>query len=103
MLWNWIERGTEDAEQAAMLRRVFTGKGDAEDGAKAFAWLLVRSGFWDRSNDDPWADGRRDLVVQLLDAMGVSHIANAADLAEHMLSTSLPDKPAEPTDTEGQL
>jgi hypothetical protein len=29
-------------------------------------------------------------VVQLLDAMGVTHLASAVELAEHMLSTEVP-------------
>lgn len=92
-----IITGSEDYEAAEILRRTFAGEADREDALKALSWILAQSGFWDRSGDER-AAGRRDLAIDLLDAMGVTQIPNLVDLSDALLTTPLFDV-RDPTET----
>lgn len=92
-----IITGTDDHEAAEILRRTFSGEADREDALKAFSWILARAGMWDRTVDDRSA-GRRDIAIDLLDAMGIAQFPNLVDMTEALLSTPVWDV-QDPTET----
>lgn len=64
---------------------------------KAFSWILSRAGMWANAEDER-AAGRREVAIDILDAMGVTQYPNLVELTEGLLSTPLWDV-REPTDT----